>query len=190
MAPPDGELANSTAQNHVSKSNRDGKTKKKSNRSQSEETATPRFKQPAVPGAYHQSGRARFWHGVPPSSDNLHTILSPKQRKAPPEKYNRLIPRPIKKTQPMPHLLPSIILRPTIQIRNTQQYLINISHPTGQLNNLKITTQNNKTDTYDNNNKPAVVSNNTNPSKQAGSEGEIMTPYTSNTRFNIGREKS
>ena len=90
----------------------------------------------------------------------------------------------------MPHLLPSIILRPTIQIRNTQQYLINISHPTGQLNNLKITTQNNKTDTYDSNNKPAVVSNNTNPSKQAGSEGEIMTPYTSNTRFNIGREKS
>ena len=78
----------------------------------------------------------------------------------------------------MPHLLPSIISRPTIQIRNTQQYPINISHPTGQLNNLKITTQNNKTDTYDNNNKPAVVSNNTNPSKQAGSKGEIKKiPY-------------
>ena len=55
---------------------------------------------------------------------------------------------------------------------------------------MKIMTKNNKTDTYDNNNKPAVVSNNTNPSKQAGSGGEIMTPYTSNTRFNIGREKS
>ena len=129
-------------------------------------------------GAYHQSGRARFWHGVPPSSDNLHTILNPKQRKAPPEKYNRLIPRPIKKTQPMPHLLPSIISRPTIQIRNTQQYPININHPTGQQTNLKIMTKNNKTDTYDNNNKPAAVSNNTSPSKQAGSKGEIKKiPY-------------
>ena len=96
----------------------------------------------------------------------------------------------MKKTQPMPHLLPSIILRPTIQIRNTQQYLINISHPTGQLNNLKITTQNNKTDTYDNNNEPAAVSNNTSPSKQASSEGEIMKSHTSNTRLNIGRDKS
>ena len=69
----------------------------------------------------------------------------------------------------MPHLLPSIISRPTIQIRNTQQCLMNISHPTGQQTNLKMTIQNNKTDIYNNNNnKPAAVSNNTSPSKQAG----------------------
>ena len=49
--------------------------------------------------------------------------------------------------------------------------------------------QNNKTDTYDNNNKLAAVSNNTSPSKQAGSEGEIIKSHTSNTRFNIEREK-
>ena len=76
----------------------------------------------------------------------------------------------------MPHLLPSIIKRPTIQIRNTQQYPINISHPTRQQTNLKMMIQNNKTDNS-NNNKPAAVSNNTSPSKQAGSEGEIMKSY-------------
>ena len=91
----------------------------------------------------------------------------------------------------MPHLLPSKIFRPTIQIRNTQQCLMNISHPTGQQTNLKMTIQNNKTDIYNNNNnKPAAVSNNTSPSKQASSEGEIMKSHTSNTRFNIGRKKS
>ena len=71
-----------------------------------------------------------------------------------------------------------------------QQYPININHPTGQQTNLKIMTKNNKTDTYDNNNKPAAVSNNTSPSKQAGSKGEIMKSHTSNTRLNIGRDKS
>ncbi len=89
----------------------------------------------------------------------------------------------------MPHLLPSIISRPTIQIRKTQQYPINISHPTGQQNNLTMMIQNNKTDNS-NDKKPAAVSNNTSPSKQAGSEGEIMKSHTSNTRLNIGRDKS
>ena len=85
----------------------------------------------------------------------------------------------------MPHLLPSKIFRPTIQIRNTQQCLMNISHPTGQQTNLKMTIQNNKTDIYNNNNnKPAAVSNNTSPSKQAGSEGEIIFEMHSHTSQN------
>ena len=188
MAPPDGELANSTAQNHVSKSNRDGKTKKNQ--------TDPNLKRQLLLGLNNPPYRGRTTNLAAPVSGTechlpltIYTPYSAHSKETPlQKKYNRFIPRPIKKTQPMPHLLPSIISRPTIQIRNTQQYPINISHSTGQQTNLKMI-QNHKTDNS-NNKKLAAVSNNTSPSKQAGSEGEIMTPYTSNTRFNIGREKS
>ena len=63
---------------------------------------------------------------------------------------------------------------------------MNISHPTGQQTNLKMTIQNNKTDIYNNNNnKPAAVSNNTSPfKKKAGSEGEIILEMYSHTSQN------